>query len=134
MLSSATRLNDSDAMRSYTNRKHLRPQSQGTALILNLMCHISYVNMLIYVIECICGKKNVGRTMQKLHNRANKHCSNRCKKCQLHSLSRHCASEHPGVSDLYKILPIDHLDPSVHDKFENLKNREVYFMYRLQTL
>lgn len=97
----------------------------------HLTCQSSYV---IYLITCICGNKYVGRTIQKLHNRANKHRANVRNKFILHGLSRHCITTHPENPNPYKILPIDYIPPSVHNRFENLRKREIYWIYRLQTL
>lgn len=78
------------------------------------MCQLSYV---IYLIECMCGKKYVGHTIQRLHKCANKYLANIWNK----TISRYCAIEHQGFTNPYRILTIDHVDPSINDRFQNLK-------------
>lgn len=96
-----------------------------------LSCQSAYV---IYLVQCICGKQYIGRTTQKLHMRINKHRANIKKKFQLHGLSRHCAALHADCNNPYKVYPIDHIKINIHDRFEQLKKREVFWMYRLKTL
>lgn len=97
----------------------------------HLTCRTSYV---IYMIQCIFGKQYVGRTTQELHNRINQHRANIKKGFWLHGLSRHCTQHHQGEVHPFKVFPIDHIASNVHNRFEQLKKREVYWIYRLKTL
>lgn len=96
-----------------------------------MTCQTAYV---IYLIECECQRQYVGRTIQPLHIRVNKHRANIRNKFLLHGLSRHCALKHSGSKTPFKITPIDHIKPSIHNRFEVLKKREVFWIYKLKTL
>lgn len=69
----------------------------------HLTCHTSYV---IYLLECICGAQYVGRTIQKLHLRINKHRANVRKGFLHHGVSRHIFNSHQGISKPFKITPL----------------------------
>lgn len=69
----------------------------------HMTCQTAYV---IYIIECPCGLQYVGRTIQKLHLRVNKHRANIQNKFMLHGLSRHCSIDHPSALKPFKITPI----------------------------
>lgn len=95
----------------------------------HLTCSSSCV---IYLIECKCGTQYVGRTIQQLSRRLNKHRGNVKNKFLLQSVSRHCA--HPDDTNSITILPIDHVDTSTHNRFATLKKLEVYWMCKPKTL
>lgn len=97
----------------------------------NFTCQSSYV---IYLLQCICKRQYVGRTIQNLHKRMNKHRANIKKGFLLHGVSRHCSTEHPAVPHPITVTPIDFIDPTVQNRFETLKKREMFWIYRLKTL
>lgn len=97
----------------------------------NLTCQSQYV---IYLVECTCGHQYVGRTIQKLHLRLNKHRSNIKKGFLQHSVSRHIFNYHPGINTPITITPIDYIPSHVQNRFEKLKNKETFWIYKLQTL
>lgn len=88
----------------------------------------------IYLVECICKKQYVGRTIQELHDRMNKHRANIKKKFLLHGVSKHCTFKHPDTSGPIKLIPIDQIESNVQNRFDILKKREMFWIYRLRTL
>lgn len=97
----------------------------------HLTCQSQFV---IYLIECVCGQQYIGRTIQKLHLRLNKHRSNIKKGFIQHGVSRHIHNLHPGIENPIKITPIDHIPSEIPNRFERLKNKETFWIYKLQTL
>lgn len=97
----------------------------------HMTCKTPYV---IYLIECCCNRQYIGRTTQPLHKRINKHRANIHNKFLLYGLSRHCTVDHPDAKKPFKITPIDHINISAHDRFEKLKKRKVYWIYKMKTL
>lgn len=97
----------------------------------SLTCQSSYV---IYLLECGCGYQYVGRTIQKLHSRINKHRNNIKKEFQLHSVSRHCSECHAKEQFPLTLIPIDHIPDNVQNRFNALKRREMYWIFKLATL
>lgn len=91
-------------------------------------------NPIHYLLECSCGLQYVGRIIQNLCCRINKHRNYIQKGHHLHSVSRHCFEFHRDESSPITITPIDHVPISVHNRFETLKKREMYWMFRLNTL
>lgn len=91
-----------------------------------LTCQTSYV---IYLMEWQYG----GRTIQKLHLRV-KHRSNIRNKFLLHGFSRHITCNHPSDPTPFKIIPIDPIPPFIHNRFEQLEKREVFWIYKLRSL
>lgn len=102
----------------------------------HLTCQTSYI---IYLMECPCGRQYVGCTIQKLHQRVNKHRANICNKFLLHRFSKHISQEHisqehPLDPIPFKINPIDHVPFFIQNRFEQLKKREVFWIYKLRSL
>lgn len=97
----------------------------------HLNCQTQYV---VDLIECGCGIQYIGRTVQKLNQRLNKNRNNIKKSFQLHSVSRHMTTAHPENPYDYTIIPIDCIPSTVPNRFEALKKREAYWMYKLDTL
>lgn len=66
-----------------------------------------------------------------LHNRQNRHSLNIWKTFFLHE---HRLLEHPGDLNPITIIPIDHVKESTSNRFEVLKRREAFWIYKLRTL
>lgn len=97
----------------------------------HLTCQSQYV---IYLLDCVCGKQYIGRTIQKLHLRMNKHRANIKNTFLLQSVSKHAFLCHPDINYPYTVTPIDHVPFYINSRFNVLKLREMYWMFRLQTL
>lgn len=97
--------------------------------------HLNYYSQyVIYLIECVRGVQYAGRIVQKLHQRLNMHRNNIKKYFLLQSVSRHMSTNHPEMLNSYSVMPIDHITSSVPNRFEALKKREIYWIYKLDTL
>lgn len=115
------------------NRTHF--QSIHSKEIFPIKFHLTcQSNYIIYLVDCICGQQYIGRTTQKMHLRLNQHRSNIKKGFLKHSVSRHIFNHHPGVPNPITITPIDFISPSTSDRFEKLKNKEMFWIFKLQTL
>lgn len=97
----------------------------------HLTCQSSYV---IYLLECCCTQQYVGRTLQNLNRCMNKHRANIRNKFLLHGVSRHCAFKHPENPHPISIIPIDVVSPNIQNRFEVLKKKEIFWIYKLKTL
>lgn len=97
----------------------------------HLNCQSQYV---IYLIQCDCGLQYVGRTMQRLHCRMNKHRANIRNSFLLQSVSRHLTIHHKDTPNPFKVMPIDWIPPYMSNRFESLRKLEIYWMFQLQTL
>lgn len=115
------------AMKSLTNA----PISPPPKIKHFLTCQSSYI---IYLIQCICGQQYIGRTIQKLHMRMNKHRSNINNNFLLHGVSKHCFMKHPETPNVIKVTPIDYVERSTQNRFEALRKKEMFWIYRLKTL
>lgn len=83
-----------------------------------LTCKSSYI---IYHMECPCGLQYIGRTIQPLHRRMNKHRTNIRKKFLLQSVSTHYAMAHSETVPSISITLIDHIPLSTHNRSATLK-------------
>lgn len=97
----------------------------------SLTCQNSFV---IYLLQCKCGHQYIGRTIQKLHSQINKHRINIKKSLQLHSVYRHCSEYHAWEQFPLTLIPIDHIPDSVQNRFNALKRRESFWIFKLGTL
>ncbi|KAG9465212.1 hypothetical protein GDO78_018666 [Eleutherodactylus coqui] len=61
---------------------------------------------LIYLIECPCQKRYVGRTINTLRNRINQHRYNTKRNYLKHTVSKHFSMYHKSDRSLMKITPI----------------------------
>lgn len=52
----------------------------------------------------------------------------------LHSVLRHVFNHHPGIVDPIKIIPIDFIPAHFSDRFSKLRNKEMFWIYKLQIL
>lgn len=64
----------------------------------------------------------------------NKHCANIGNKFLLHGVSKYCTFKHPDICHPITIVPIDHVGPTVQNRFEVLKKKEIFWIYKLKTL
>ncbi|XP_075207972.1 uncharacterized protein LOC142312872 [Anomaloglossus baeobatrachus] len=96
----------------------------------HLTCQSDYV---VYLIECECDRRYVGRTIQPLHNRINSHRHNIKIGFMLHGLSRHINLQHKKATRI-KVTPIEHIPPYVHNRMEVLNKKETFWIYKLDTL
>lgn len=96
----------------------------------HLSCESNYV---IYVLECPCGLQYVGRTMQKLRERVNKHCFNIRHKIMHHSVSRHFAHHHGRDPELWSVIPLEQVKATL-SRFRLLCGRESFWRVILDTL
>lgn len=97
----------------------------------HLDCSSQYV---IYLLECCCNKQYVGRTIQKLRCRITKHRANIRNAIMQHSVSRHISQYHQGEKHPFTVTPIDWVSTSFSNRFQILQRREMYWIFKLQTL
>lgn len=97
----------------------------------HMTCQTPYV---IYLMEYPCGQQYVGRTIQRLHQRVNKHRANIRYKFLLHGFSRHVSQDHLSDPRPFKITPIDHIPSFIQNRYEQLKKMEVFWIYKLRSL
>lgn len=95
----------------------------------HLMCTSKYI---IYLLKC--GVQNIGHTIQRLQQRMNKHRTNIRKGFMQHGVSRHIFLHHHDDSCPYTVTPIDQFLSLASNRFEKLKPKEMYWIFKLQTL
>lgn len=97
----------------------------------HITCDTQYV---IYLLYCTRGKQYIGKTIKHLRNCVNKHRNNIKRGFQLHSVSKHCWEQHRGENNPIRIIPIEHITIENHNRFETLKQREMYWIFKLKML
>lgn len=95
-----------------------------------LSCDSEYV---ICLLNCRCGLHYIGGTIQTLRSRMNTHRANVSKNSQFHSVSRHCSCKHKNDPSPYSIVPIDQIPEGTNNRFEALKRKEMFWIYKMET-
>ncbi|XP_056376037.1 uncharacterized protein LOC130273370 isoform X1 [Hyla sarda] len=96
-----------------------------------LNCSSQYV---VYLLDCQCGLQYVGRTIRCLRERITKHRNNATNGFLLHSVSRHITEQHGQNFNVISITPIESISRDIPHRFNTLRKRENYWIYKLQTL
>lgn len=94
-------------------------------------CGSSFV---IYLLTCQCGLQYVGRTTQSLRTRINQHRSNSARGYLKHSVSRHAALSHSNSFHIFTVSIIEQISPEITDRFGRLQKREMFWIYKFNTL
>lgn len=115
------------------NVKYVRSNNTGESfpLTTRLDCNSSYV---VYMLECSCGLQYIGRTIQTLRARINKHRFNVTNVFFLHSVSTHALSKHGWDFNQFTVTPIQEVSASIQNRTKTLARREMYWIYKWNTL
>ncbi|MEE6515787.1 hypothetical protein FKM82_024830 [Ascaphus truei] len=121
--------------RHLLNNTHVCSQSRGItyAISSSITCLSTYV---VYLIQCGCSLKYVGRTTRTLGTRFLEHRRNVIKGLNNHNVSRHFKLFHQQNPKTMQIMGIETISPCVlgGDRFKTLCRRETFWIHQLGTL
>lgn len=97
----------------------------------HITCASNYV---IHLLECPCGLQYIGRTTQILRTRINNYKWNVTNGYIKHSVSHHALHLHNCDFTKFCIIPIAQIPTSISGRFQRLRRRENFWIYKLNCL
>lgn len=94
-------------------------------------CSSSFV---IYLLTCTYKLQYIGRTAQALRVCINQHRSNCNRGYSKHSVSRHAAIRHTNSFETFTVSVIEQIQENGTDRFGRLQQREMFWIYKFNTI